>query len=314
MTTTQENPKAAKDANGAPQAHATPVITVKFSELIADRKFNLRKVYPDPSELASSIKSQGQLNPLVVRATKDGKYSIVAGFCRYDAIGTFKDADFPVLVHIKEYEREDLAMLDNLAEGNRKDATNFEIAHTLKFLEDKFGTSRAHLAKSIGRTQSEVSQLITCLTDLTPAVRKAWEESIQPDATTDSVAKAAGVTPSEHERKMTAVTNRRSGEIPLSRLAKWKSLEGTDAQKKYLEAYLDKDRAVEKKESKAGAEPSGGGTSNEDDDYLPPGKKEIREAVATLKERKEKDGKLSEADEGRHKALRWVLGDIRRMG
>lgn len=317
MTTEQVNEKAPKKNGTEAAGVVLPVIYVAWSQLVIDEGFNHRLYYDDKEidALAANIKSVGQLNPLTVRKKNDGQYHIVAGHRRYKAIGTFKDKDYKVMVHVKEYEREDLAIFDSLAEGNRSDVSNYELAVICKKLEDKYGTSRKHIAKMTGKTESEISQLIGCMTDLTPAVKKAWEASIAPEATTDAVAKAADIKlDGKDEVKMSKVTNRKSGEIPISRLTKWKGLESSAGQKAYLAAYLDGDKPVEAKDSGKGEGKSESKGEDSGEQYVPPTKKEIREHVEVLESKKKEDGKLSEEDMGRYKALRWVLGKISRLG
>lgn len=308
---TADPPKKAKADKEPIGPHAAEgVLEVPYHLIDADDKFNVRTQYHNIEELAALIKTQGQLNPIIVREVK-GRYSVVAGFRRYKAIGTFGKKDFPTLVRIRTYEREDLAHFDTIAENVREDVTNFELATMLKMLEEKFHTSRAHLAKISGKSQGEVSQLISCLTDLTPAVKKAWEASVQPDATTDTVAKALGIKPVGDEQKMTKLTGRKSGEIPLSRLVKWKQLDSSEQQKKYAEAYLQgHDKPQEEPKGEAASEGEGSGGNEEPEGYVPPTKKEIRAACEKFEEKKKAEG-LSDEEAGKFKALRWVLGQVK---
>lgn len=316
-TPTADPPKKSKQDKEPVGPHAAEgILEVPFHLIDADEKFNVRSQYHNIEELAALIKSQGQLNPLIVRETVKGRYSVVAGFRRYKAFSLLaeKNKDLAVLVRIRTYEREDLAHFDTIAENVREDVTNYELATMLKMLEDKFGTSRKHLAKIAGKSEGEVSQLISCLSDLTPAVRKAWEASIQPGATTDTVAKALGVEPTGDETKMDKFVGRKSGEIPLSRLVKWKKLESTADQKAYADAYLKgHDRPQQEPAAEAEGEDSGEGLESDEgsaDGYPPPTKKEIRAACVKFEEKK-KESALTEAEEGKYKALRWVLGQVK---
>ena len=79
-TTPNADPKKAKQDKEPVGAHAAEgVLDVPFHLIDADDKFNVRTRYENIEELAALIKTQGQLNPIIVREVK-GRYAVVAGF------------------------------------------------------------------------------------------------------------------------------------------------------------------------------------------------------------------------------------------
>jgi len=112
-------------------------------------------------ELATSIKSQGVLQPLLVRAASDGvntKYEIVAGERRWRAAQRARVHTVPVIVRelsnldaaeialLENIQREDLSIFEE-AEGYRRLIGQFD--YTQSIVADRVGKSRAHVANAL---------------------------------------------------------------------------------------------------------------------------------------------------------------------
>ena len=124
------------------------------------RKFNEKAL----EELAASIRSQGILQPLLVRPcgpAKPGKYEIVAGERRWRASQLAGLTEIPVL--IRSFSAQDTlaaALIENL---QREDLNPIEEALGIQTLKDEFGLSQDDLAKKIGKSRSAIANSLRLL-------------------------------------------------------------------------------------------------------------------------------------------------------
>lgn len=136
------------------------------------RKFNEKSL----EELAASIRSQGVLQPLLVRPcgpAKPGKFEIVAGERRWRASQMAGLTEVPVLV--RSFSAQDTlaaALIENL---QREDLNPLEEALGLQTLKDEFGLSQEDLAKKLGKSRSAIANSLRLLA-LPEAARKVLAE------------------------------------------------------------------------------------------------------------------------------------------
>ena len=136
------------------------------------RKFNEKSL----EELAASIRSQGILQPLLVRPcgpAKPGKYEIVAGERRWRASQLAGLTEIPVLV--RSFSAQDTlaaALIENL---QREDLNPLEEALGIQTLKDEFGLSQDDLAKKLGKSRSAIANCLRLLS-LPEATRKDLAE------------------------------------------------------------------------------------------------------------------------------------------
>jgi len=136
-----------------------------------------RRVFTDAEldDLASSIRENGLLQPLVVRpaAGATGRYELVAGERRFRAITKLEWADVPVLV--RDADDETLLVLA-LVENLQREALNpLEEAEGYEALTERFGMKHADIAKAVGKDRSTVANLVRLL-KLPVSIRKLVEE------------------------------------------------------------------------------------------------------------------------------------------
>lgn len=135
-----------------------------------------RRLFSDEEldELASSIRENGLLQPLVVRVapgTTD-RFELVAGERRFRAVSRLGWEDVPVLV--REASDETLLVLA-LVENLQREALNpIEEAEGYRALADRFGMSQTDIARAMGKDRSTVANFIRLL-NLPPSVRKLVE-------------------------------------------------------------------------------------------------------------------------------------------
>ncbi|HEU4459483.1 MAG TPA: ParB/RepB/Spo0J family partition protein [Methylibium sp.] len=115
-------------------------------------------------ELAESIKSQGVMQPILVRpvgAPGEGRYEIVAGERRFRAARLAGLNEVPVLV--KDVPDESAAVMALIENMQREDLNPLEEAQGLKRLVDEFALTHEGAAKAVGRSRSAASNLLRLL-------------------------------------------------------------------------------------------------------------------------------------------------------
>lgn len=123
------------------------------------------------NELADSIKSQGIMQPILVRplaGSKAGTYEIIAGERRFRAAKLAGLKEVPVLV--REVEDENAAIMALIENIQREDLNPLEEAHGVRRLLDEFDMTHEQAAQAIGRSRSATSNLLRLL-NLTDAVQ-----------------------------------------------------------------------------------------------------------------------------------------------
>ncbi len=112
------------------------------------------------TELATSIKEKGLLQPILVRR-KNGAYEIIAGERRFRASKIAGLRQVPVIIReASDRESLELAMIENL---QREDLNPVEIASVYHRFVQEFGYTHEGLAKKIGVERSSVSNYIRLL-------------------------------------------------------------------------------------------------------------------------------------------------------
>ena len=118
-------------------------------------------------ELATSVKTRGLIQPIVVRPSGKG-YEIVAGERRWRAAQRAQLHQIPALIRtLDDGEMLELAIIENI---QRQDLNAIEEAESYQRLMKSYGHSQEALAKLVGKSRSHVANLLRLL-DLPPAVR-----------------------------------------------------------------------------------------------------------------------------------------------
>lgn len=136
-----------------------------------------RRVFSDAelAELASSIRENGLLQPLVVRPVQGapGRFELIVGERRFRAVTSLGWEDVPVIVRDATDETVlVLALVENL----QREALNpLEEAEGYAALGEKFELSQADIAKAVGKDRSTVANVIRLL-KLPISVRKLLED------------------------------------------------------------------------------------------------------------------------------------------
>ena len=124
------------------------------------------------SELAASIKAQGVMQPILVRAVDNTpgaeRYEIVAGERRWRASQLAGLAEVPVLIRsIPDEQALEMALIENI---QRENLNPLEEAQGLQRLIDEFGLTHQQAADAVGRSRPAATNLLRLL-QLTVAVQ-----------------------------------------------------------------------------------------------------------------------------------------------
>jgi ParB family chromosome partitioning protein len=119
-------------------------------------------------ELAQSIRTQGVMQPLLVRQISDHKYEIIAGERRFRAAGMAGLESVPVLIkNVDDQTAAAMALIENM---QREDLNPLEEADGLARLIAEFGFTHEQAAQVVGKSRSAVTNLLR-LTQLSKSVQ-----------------------------------------------------------------------------------------------------------------------------------------------
>ncbi|MGD0939561.1 MAG: ParB/RepB/Spo0J family partition protein [Terracidiphilus sp.] len=146
-----------------------PLAQLQESPTNPRRRFDERGL----NELAESFKSQGVLQPLLVRSIDDEQYEVVAGARRLRAAKLAELSDVPVrVVLLSDAAVRESQLTENLL---REDVHPYEEAIALKGISQLEGAQYdvASLSARLGKSQSYITQRMR-LTELHPSIAEAF--------------------------------------------------------------------------------------------------------------------------------------------
>lgn len=110
------------------------------------------------SELASSIHSQGIIQPIIVREIGHQKYEIIAGERRWRAAKIVGLKFIPCLIkNVEDDAAIAIALIENI---QRENLNAMEEAIALKRIVDEFELTHQEVAKTVGKSRTAVSNLL----------------------------------------------------------------------------------------------------------------------------------------------------------
>jgi len=131
-------------------------------DLIHQSPYQPRQIMePEALEaLANSIKQQGVVQPIVVRATEDG-YELIAGERRWRAAQQAGLQEIPTVIkNVNDQEAAAIAIIENL---QREDLNPLEEAQAFANLIDKFGLTHQEVGEVVSRSRAAVSNSLRLL-------------------------------------------------------------------------------------------------------------------------------------------------------
>ena len=137
------------------------ILQLNLDDIIPNR-FQPREVFDEKAlkELAASIKEHGVIQPIIVRNV-NGKYEIIAGERRYKASALAGKTTIPAIIkNLDDKESSKVALLENL---QRKNLNPIEEAKTYQKILELDEMTQEDLAKTMGKSQSAVSNKLRLL-------------------------------------------------------------------------------------------------------------------------------------------------------
>ena len=134
-----------------------------FIDQIEANPFQPRSNFDEDAlkELANSIKEKGVIQPITVRKIRAEKYQIVAGERRWRASKLVGLKKMPAVIrNFDDQEMLEIALIENI---QREDLNPIEEAAAYKEMIDNFDITQAELAKQVGKSRSNVSNMIRLL-------------------------------------------------------------------------------------------------------------------------------------------------------
>ncbi len=113
------------------------------------------------SNLASSIREVGVLQPILVRESGEGEYELIAGERRWRAARRAGLQTMPVLVQsVSDVHSLEQALVENL---HREDLNPLEEAGAFQQLVDEFGYTHEQVAARVGKSRTAVTNTLRLL-------------------------------------------------------------------------------------------------------------------------------------------------------
>src|SRR6185437_8827649 len=108
-------------------------------------------------ELANSIRTQGVIQPIIVRHLLGGRYEIVAGERRWRAAQLAGLKDIPAIVRdIPNEAAVAIALIENI---QRENLNSIEEACALQRLLEEFSMTHGQVAEAVGKSRTAVTNL-----------------------------------------------------------------------------------------------------------------------------------------------------------
>ena len=124
-------------------------------------------------ELKDSIKSQGVIQPLIVRKSPSGDYELIAGERRLRASKMAGLEEVPIVIkNLSDEEIIKMGLIENL---QREDLNPLDEARGIQRLQKEFNLTQEDLGLSLGKSRTSITNSLRLL-QLTKAVQKFLEE------------------------------------------------------------------------------------------------------------------------------------------
>lgn len=141
-----------------------PALTYLPVEKLVRSPYQPRRVFAQAAleELADSIRSQGIIQPIVVRPRADNTFEIIAGERRWRAAQLAELKEVPVIIRaVDEATATAMAIIENL---QREDLNPIEEAMGLEHLMTQFSLTHQAVGELVGKSRAMVSNLLRLLT------------------------------------------------------------------------------------------------------------------------------------------------------
>ena len=129
-------------------------------EFIQSGRYQPRTHFAEASieELSDSIKSQGVMQPIVLRPLSKDRYEIIAGERRWRAAQLAGKEKIPAVV--RDVDDESALAMSLIENIQREDLNPLEEARALQRLIDEFQLTHAEIASAVGKSRSAVTNML----------------------------------------------------------------------------------------------------------------------------------------------------------
>jgi len=192
-----------REASPASSAEASPESSnlkeIRLADITPNR-FQPRRTFTEAelAELEASVRTNGLLQPIVVRGIGGGKWELVAGERRFRAVTRLGWSEVPAVVRdFDDRAMLTLALVENL---QRADLNPLEEAEGYQRLIDEFGLTQLQVAEAVGKDRTSVTNLLRVL-NLPPSIRQLIESR------QITAGHARALLPIKDERRQLALAN-----------------------------------------------------------------------------------------------------------
>jgi ParB family chromosome partitioning protein len=174
-TTTGSSAGAALGAiDAADYVHRIPIAHIRPNPYQPRREFRPEEL----SELETSIRSSGLLQPITVRRTGADAYELILGERRLRAASQIGWTEIPAVVKdVRDVDDRALLTLALVENQQRADLNPLEEAQGYKRLTDEFGLTQQQVADAVGKDRSTIANFLRVLALPTP-VRQMLSEGL----------------------------------------------------------------------------------------------------------------------------------------
>jgi ParB family transcriptional regulator, chromosome partitioning protein len=139
-------------------------ITHLETSLIYANPFQPRRNFDEEEikSLAESIRSQGLLQPVLVRKKENGTYEIISGERRFRALIVLGKEKIPCLIkpNLSDREMMEMALVENI---QREDLNEIEKAEAYQKLLQEYDYTHDQLAKQVGKSRTVITNSLRLL-------------------------------------------------------------------------------------------------------------------------------------------------------
>ena len=132
-------------------------------ELISPNPNQPRREFDDDAlqELANSIRQIGIIQPITLRDTGNGTYTIIAGERRWRASQRAGLTNIPAYIRTVDDENMmEMALVENI---QRQDLTALEVALAYQHLIEQYGLTQEQLSDKVGKNRATVTNYLRLL-------------------------------------------------------------------------------------------------------------------------------------------------------
>jgi ParB family chromosome partitioning protein len=194
------------------------------------------------SELAASIRTNGIIQPLVVRPAAEGRFELVAGERRLRAAKLAELAEVPVVVRsVDPLQQAEMALVENV---QREDLNPIDRAEAYRELLDRMGLTQTELAERVGEDRSTVANHLRLL-ELADPVRELVRSG---ELGLGHAKVLAGVADQAEQARLAELTRGRGLsvrnlerllEAPVESARRDEAAGGNDSRRRYLDRLSD---------------------------------------------------------------------------